>query len=222
MGEVPALGGGVYSLTEAADILRRSHRLSRRQIRSWLSTAETFRVRDGKGTGPFLTFGDLVSLEVVARLREQHLSAHAVSRAEQKLRRSFPDLLQPFAAVGLFFTDGLGSVWAALDPEGEDVVEIVGHRPQNFGHMVIAGAIRPYVSEIRIAKDSPLAESWGLSQWVEIDPRIQYGRPVVKGTRVLVSVIAANLEVGTPAQVADWYGLTVDQVSGARDFAAAA
>lgn len=222
MRDSPLLGEGVYSISEAARILGGRHAFTRAQLRSWLRAAQTFAPRRTEEYGPFLTFDDLVSLEVVARLREQHLTAHGIHRAEEKLRQGFPELLQPFAAVGLFFTDGLGSIWASLDGAGDDLVEIVGKKPQNFGHMVLAGAIRPYISEIRVAKDSPMAERWELSRWVEINPQVQFGRPVVLGTRIPVQVLMANLEVASPQEVAAWYGLTVDQIHGAREYASAA
>lgn len=222
MREAPILGGGVYSIAEAIRILGPHHGFSRDQLRSWLRTSATFGPRDAEDDGAFLTFDDLVSLEVVARLREKHLTAWGIRGLEDRLRLSFPELMQPFAAVGLFFTDGRGSIWASLDSEGDDLVEVVGTRPQNFGQMVIAGAIWPYIAEIRVAKDSPMADSWDLSRWVEINPRVQFGRPVVTGTRVPVRVVMANLEVGSPADVAEWFGLTVEQVNGARAYATAA
>jgi uncharacterized protein (DUF433 family) len=82
-----------------------------------------------------------------------------------------------------------------------------------------AGAIRSFAEEIRFGEDLH-TEAWDLTPWVEIDPQVQFGMPVVRGTRVPVKTVIANLEVGSPKDVAEWHGLTVDQVIGARDYVA--
>ena len=43
-------------------------------------------------------------------------------------------------------------------------------------------------------------------------------KPTVRGTRVPVRTVLANLQVGKPGEVADWYGLTLDEVQGVRDY----
>jgi len=37
---------------------------------------------------------------------------------------------------------------------------------------------------------------------------------------VPIDTVLANLDVGTPGEVADWYDLTLDEVRGVRDYAA--
>jgi uncharacterized protein (DUF433 family) len=61
-----------------------------------------------------------------------------------------------------------------------------------------------------------------LSRWVEIDPAIQIGAPIKKGTRIPVSSIIADLGAGSVEDVANWRGLQVEQVEDARDYFVAA
>jgi uncharacterized protein (DUF433 family) len=61
-----------------------------------------------------------------------------------------------------------------------------------------------------------------LSRWVEIDPAIQFGAPIIKGTRIPVSSIIADLGAGSVEDVANWRGLQVEQVEDARDYFVAA
>jgi uncharacterized protein (DUF433 family) len=217
MTDTPSINEGIYSVDEAAELISKAHNISRRRIDLWLKHASTFGVHGAAEEGTFLTFLDLVSLEVVARFRTR-LSGQQVRNLEGVLRTEYPDLDHPFAAVGLFYTDGK-AVWASMDPDGHSMTEIIGKR---FRHGVMAPMIKPFITEIQVKRPNPMATAWYLSDWVEVNPRIQFGRPVVSGTRVPVATVLSNLQVGSAAEVADWYGLTVEQVEGVQAFAAAA
>lgn len=212
----PKLGEGTYTFGEAARILRRSTRtVTNQRLRYWIKTGLSPASRVADDGEDVLTFEDLVSLEIVHRLRDEGASLQSIRRVEVELRRLFPELERPFAHE-LFFTDG-ASVWAQV--HGEDaVIEIVG---KNRSHYAWRDAIRTFARDIRFEGPGGKAARWTLSPWVEINPTIQFGAPVVTGTRVAVRTVAANLEVGTPSEVADWYGLREEQVLGVRDYLAA-
>jgi uncharacterized protein (DUF433 family) len=56
---------------------------------------------------------------------------------------------------------------------------------------------------------------------IAIDPKIQHGKPVIRGTRVTVACIVGGLAGGmTLEQVQDDYGVTAEDVRAALDFAA--
>ena len=56
---------------------------------------------------------------------------------------------------------------------------------------------------------------------VTVDPGIVHGKPVITGTRVLVSQIVGHLAAGDTIEiVCDAYGLTPDQVRAALGYAA--
>jgi uncharacterized protein (DUF433 family) len=211
-----ALGLGVYSLPEAARIVGRSvGRATPRQLRSWINDGITPATRSESGM--LLTFSDLVSLEVVSRFRGSNVSLQRVRRFETELRAHFPGLDRPFAN-NIFFTDG-SRIWAeCAEDEPRRSIELVGKRR---GHYVWTGVIESFAKRIHYAPTGE-AIGWELSEWVEIKPSIQFGSPVVKGTRVTVDTVAANLQVATASEVAEWYGLTVDQVVGVRHYLAEA
>ncbi len=71
--------------------------------------------------------------------------------------------------------------------------------------------------EIRFVNDS--AAAWDISPWVGIDPLVCFGAPTVRGTRIPVRTILANLADATEQEVADWYELSVCQVRGVAEFA---
>ena len=60
-----------------------------------------------------------------------------------------------------------------------------------------------------------------MNERISIDPRVQHGKPVIRGTRVPVVVILGNLAGGmTREEIAREYGVTVEDVVAAVDYAA--
>lgn len=160
-----------------------------------------------------LSFYDLVSLEVVRKLREAGASLQSIRALELVLRERKRELPRPFAHE-IFLTDG-ASIWGELTPN--QVVELVGKRPEQTGFREIVAS---FAEEIDYREG--LAAVWRLTPWVEIDPEVHFGAPVVSGTSVPVSAILRNLETQAPEVVADAYGLELEQVNGVRGYSDAA
>ena len=56
---------------------------------------------------------------------------------------------------------------------------------------------------------------------ISIDPRVQHGKPVIRGTRVPVVRILGELASGTPREViAQEYGVSIEDIGAALDYAA--
>ena len=214
----PALNEGVYTMAEAARILGRGSRpASTRQLHYWVSTGlipPSFRTTEW----PALSFEDLISLEIVRRLRAKGVSLHKIRRLEQILRGLNTDRARPLAYEA-FLTDG-ASIWAQeLNGDAADgVIEVVGRYHKQYAW---ANSIKSFAEEIRFQSPEGRAVAWSPTPYVDLDPCIQFGAPVVKGTRIPVKTIEANLTAGTLAEVAVWYGLTEEQVLGVREYLAA-
>jgi uncharacterized protein (DUF433 family) len=59
-----------------------------------------------------------------------------------------------------------------------------------------------------------------MSNRISIDPAVQHGKPVIRGTRVPVARILGSLAGGmTQEQVVDEYGVTTDDIAAALEFA---
>lgn len=212
----PGLGEGVYTFGEAARILRGTNKhVTVKQLHYWLNTGlvPAYREQDGE---PVLNFDDLISLELVRRLQVEGASLQGIRRVEKGLREAHPALSRPFA-YEVFFTDG-ANVWAEVNGEdGRIVIELLGKHRHQYAWR---DAIATFARDIHFDGPDAHAARWSLSPWVEVNPRLQFGSPVVTGSRVPVRTIEANLEVGTPKQVAEWYGLRLEQVEGVRDYLA--
>ena len=59
-----------------------------------------------------------------------------------------------------------------------------------------------------------------MTKGVSIDPAVCHGKPVIEGSRVLVSVVLGALAGGDSKEmVAEDYGITSEQISSALQFA---
>jgi uncharacterized protein (DUF433 family) len=211
-------GTGIYSFPAAAKLLAKHHPgLRAGTLRYWMTTGLTPASLGKASSGSdLLSFHDLVSLELVRRFREKKVSLQKVRALESELKRRHPKVARPMA-YQIFFTDG-SAIWHRFNPDDDTLVEeIVGRRP---GQYAWTPAIQSFADEIRY--EDHMAAAWNLSEWVEIDPTIQFGAPVVRGTRAPISAIVADLGAGSLEEVADWHGLRVEQVEDVRDYFVAA
>ncbi len=136
------------------------------------------------------------------------MSLQKLRKLEVALADSLPGVARPFAERR-FFTDG-AAIWADLAMAGGEpqVIELVGRRP---GHYVSSRVIETFAQEIRFGARNE-AVAWELTNRIEIDPNIQFGEPVVKGTRLPIAVIARELESHDLEQIADWHAIDVEDV----------
>jgi len=218
LNDAPALGDGIYTFSEASAILRGLTKpVTTRRLRYWMTTGLAPVSHMVDDDVAILSFADLISLEIVRRFRAEGVSLQSLRVLEHRLRVMYPHHDRPFA-YKVFFTDG-ADVW--VQEVGKDTgvaVEILGRRRNQW---VWTDPILTFAEDIRFVGPEQHAVAWTLTPWVEINPAVQFGAPIVRGTRVPVSTIAANLAVASVTEVADWYGLKVRQVEGVREYLAA-
>lgn len=202
----PEFGQGVISFPQAARVIRRPAPTLRSWLRRGLVRAQHGRSASGSDV---LSFHDLVSLEVIRRLREQGVSLQRIRGLEVALRQAYPDIERPFA-FRIFFTDG-AAVWADLAGDDHALLELVGRQR---GQLAWASAIESFAHRINY-NTSGAAQSWDLDDHVVIDPAINFGTPTVRGSRVTVDTVKANLEVARPEEVAELLGIDVVSVKAA-------
>lgn len=205
---------GVYSFPAAARLLGGA---SARQLRYWVRSGLTPPTHPRDPSKPaasdVLSFHDLVSLEIVRRMRQLGVSLQKVRTLEAQLRSHRPEMNRPFA-YEVFWTDGI-DVWFQLEPGDTRLVQGTGRDRRNLSRQP---AIATFAQEIEY--EDGAAVLWTPAAHVHVDPRRQFGEPVVAGTRIPVRTVLTNLEEGTSEQVADWYELTGEQVESAQRWAA--
>lgn len=174
------LGQGLFSLADLRAFMALSgQRGDAERVLPWL--ANVLNPVHHSAKRPDYSFGDLISLFVVRELLKKGVRPSVIHEAEQYLRRKW-STARPFVSdeiktdgCGVYVDDGLvaGGQLESADQHGQQV-------------------LREAVSEklTAVHYSDGIAASWEPWQEVEIDPTVQFGEPVVAGTRIPTEAIA--------------------------------
>jgi uncharacterized protein (DUF433 family) len=201
------LNQGMYDATELAYLVG----LSVEKVVAWATP-------DSKGRpgviGPAqrrtFSFQDLVTLQTVCDLRRRGLSEGDIRCGVATLKDHFA-LGHPLANQSVrerVGSSGISFV-AQLD---DDWFDIGTGRQGVFEHVM-----QLYFATLAFAEDGS-ANRWNPQPLVAIDPRIQAGAPCVFGTRIPTATIHDLLIDDDAQDIADDFGLTIDQVLSADRF----
>jgi hypothetical protein len=177
------LGQGIYSLAELRSYLAfygesRDGELALRWLTAVLNPVAH------RARRPDYSFDDLISLFVVRELLELGVYGFRIREAEQYMRRLL-ETDRPFVHKDVA-TDG-HVVW--LDTEEPSQVERASHGPGQQAHRAIIG---PSLRRVKYVDRK--AAAWSPVPHVELNPSVQFGEPVVAGTRLLTSIVAEAAE----------------------------
>jgi uncharacterized protein (DUF433 family) len=142
------------------------------------------------------SFSDLISLLVVAELVKLGLRQYRIRESEAYLRQ-LTGLDRPFVTEDLA-TDRVTVFIPSVEPGQLESTNRGG------GQQVQVEALRPYLRYVKYYEGK--AVSWTPSKRVRIDPQIQFGEPVIDGTRITTEVaadIAATLGPSAAAERLD-------------------
>ena len=173
------LGQGVYSLDE----LRRYVALGgtpddARQVTYWLGSVLNPVRRHPRR--PDHSFSDLVSVFVVTELRRRGVSAATIRKAETWLRKKW-ETDRPFVSNEIQ-TDGRGIY---VDDE---LIAGQIESADRQGQQVMRELVKDRLTHLHYADGT--AAYWTPMAAILVDPRVQFGEPVIDGTRVPTAVLA--------------------------------
>jgi uncharacterized protein (DUF433 family) len=196
------IGQGIYSLADlgvyvayAAD-----SEWDPRAVLEWLQQA--LNPVGHRRHQPDYSFSDLVSLFVVRELRRHGVPLRRIREAEARLRaRSGID--RPFVREDIA-TDGEEVFFAT---EADQVESANLSRKRRTGQQTSAVVLADYLHRIRYEDGAAL--SWSPTDHVVLDPVIQFGEPVIEGSRVPTATAAAMARESSPELAAHW--LAVDR-----------
>ena len=208
---------GIYDVPEAARYLKAAEHGDAvypitstkliRWIRRGLASRELVTVH---GLELLIAFEDLISMRVIAALRGAGVSWSEIDRTEHWLRNEV-GVQRPFASEiiwagqGQIFADWTGRLLSA-SRHGQMALEI----------------LRRYLIPIHgleFAEASPLATSWEPLAGIRLEPRVQFGAPCVKGTRIPTRTIWGMVAAGDSE---DWissaFEISIDDVYAACEW----
>ncbi len=207
---------GTYEMREAARYLvfdvRRfdaQRDLASRKLIRWIHAGLSHPDLVGvPGRQLLITFEDLISMRVIGFLRALGYSFPKIRKAEEGLRAatSYP---RPFA------TD---DIWAdkagAIDIFGEMASDLLA--ATRHGQLAFEGLFRGHLTRLHglTFDERGVADSWTPMKGVLLNPRIQFGRPCVAGTRIPTADLVGMVEAGDAvAFLAESYGIASEQVN---------
>lgn len=155
-------------------------------------------------------FVDLVSLAVVAEAHVRGVVDEQIRQAVRFLEVEFSherplthrEVLEILATSGSAFVARLDGGWSDIGRGGQRAFDPI---------------VELYLKTLSY-DDVGVAAIWRPSPHVVLDPRIQAGAACVAGTRIPTTTIADLLEDQDPEQIAQEYGLTLEQVLAAERF----
>ena len=206
------LGVGLYSIVEAARLLKTPPRTLRRWVNGYVDE-----LRGGERTyapviatdeNPVLSFGDLIELRYVRKFRDAKVELEAIRLAAAKFREEW-DTPYPFA-TRRFANDGR-SLLVDLGGEWQDALS-----GQHMAFFEELNAENIYTEDLT-SEWRPL----GTAHKVLLSPERAFGKPIeeISGahTHVLSLAMATEQDLG---KVAWWFGTTSEAVADAARFEA--
>jgi uncharacterized protein (DUF433 family) len=197
----PTLGTGIYTLGEASYLLA----VDERTLMRWSHASaggQPALVEPSHGWA--YSFHDLVSLAVVAVLRQRGVTPAGVRKTVAYLQDQFDDP-RPLARREL--VEGLDTAGRSVLLDDVDITK--------GGQRTMLATVEVYVRPIMYGRNR-LARLWRPMKQIELNPEIQAGRPCIAGTRVTTDVVADRHAQGeTTTEIAEDLLLTPQQVKAA-------
>lgn len=214
------LGNGVYSLSEVARYVGAPYQ----RLYHWFREKDSSLFHsDFEGTkiDLALSFYDLIDSWVVVRLREHGFSFQKIRKIRDHLEAEW-NTPHPFC-MKRFYVDVsektlLHSVFSQDDHDSEDYALF----ESMMGQGQFVECINDYTEEIEFTKGhDSIARLWEIvAGKVIIDPKVQFGKPVIKGRRVMTHVLASQFYAydEDAAEVARLFDVSEDEVNNAVQF----
>ncbi len=227
MSNTSLLGIGLYTVGEAAALLRVDPRKLRRWTEEPVSGSQLNRTTTSPLLArdlvllegePLLTFADLLELHMIALFRSEGVSLQTIRAAADKAKRLF-DTNHPFI-VKQFETDGRHVFVTLLEEGVEGLTEQQMLADLNLSQMIIGSIARSFFRNLEFATDEPI-RYWPMSREgrIVLDPERSFGKPIEARSGIPTAALYAMARGGETLQgVADWYEIEVEAVEAAVAF----
>ncbi len=201
------IGRGYYTLRQAAKLAAVAPATLRNWYRQSIGSQLLSSTYGTESKEYLLSFLDLIESNVVARLRSQGLSLQKIRIIQSSIQEQ-TNSIHPFANSDLLF-DG-GRVWLKVAQEFNDDKQYIDLLDNGLG---IPAVIEPFLKELVFCNDSKMALEWRIHQGVIINPEYNFGKPTVGTCKLSTSVLGREFaQVGSAEIVADWYGISPQDV----------
>jgi uncharacterized protein (DUF433 family) len=185
--DVPSAARYLLAAREAAEVYPVSSRSLIRWIRKGLALPE---LSDVPGRELMIAFQDLVSMRVIAALRAAGVSWNDIDNAERWLRDNTHHS-RPFATEELWTSRSsiftrFRRMLISASRHGQLAMELLTHQ------------LIP-ISGLRF--EDNIARTWEPRPLILLDPKVQFGAPCIKGTRIPTRSVWGMIEAGDPREL---------------------
>lgn len=202
------LGQGLFSLGDLRAYLAFSGQpKDRDRALRWLT--QMLNPVQHQAKRPDYSFGDLISLFVVRELLKKGVRPRDIREAEDYLRKKWKKD-RPFVSDEIK-TDGRG-VFVDDKLVAGDQIESAERR----GQQVMREAVKERLVHVHYSEG--VASSWEPAREILVDPAIQFGEPVIAGTRIPTEAVADMAAWASAPQIASEMGITPKQANAALSF----
>lgn len=215
------LGGGIYSIPDLAMILNKSTKTIRRWVEHYwdkeLGEAYESRYSWNIEFTKAIDFHTMIELVIFAQLREQKLSAREIIKSHKYLSKKY-DTPYPFAnreVLQFLQTDGI----KAYIHDDETTETADGSRQLNLSF------VAEFFKELDFGADNLATLFWprGKSNSVVVDPKRQFGHPVIAKTNIYPETIYNMYKAQEPIPfIAFTYEITEKEVKDAIEYCSVA
>jgi|ERR1700722_5154479 len=203
------IGAGLYSLADLRGFVafESKEAADARHVVVWLG--RVLNPTGHQAKQPDYTFSDLISLFVVRQLLREGVRPRNIRAAEMYLRERWK-LERPFIRSANIQTDGK-HVWV----DGEVIPGQIESADQR-GQQALLEPIRTSLKRVHF--DDGSAAYWAPMNGIVVDPRVQFGEPVVQGTRIPTSAVAGVVRNLGKEEAALRFGLRAKLLENALAF----
>ena len=204
------LGVGLYSVPEAARLLR----VHPQRLRRWIDPETGLIRRVFSSDETVVTFVELMELHFVQMFKEAGVSLQTIRRAARMAARQF-QCPHPFT-IHRFDTDGRDIFATMLHSEKrKPLIEDLKH-----GQYVFNNIVKPFFKKLEYHKDDAI-RFWPLNRTgrVVLDPKRHFGKPIDATTGVPTKALHLAVKAGdNPTTVANWFDVPYAAVVAAVKF----
>lgn len=204
------LNEGLYPLRRAAYICR----VSVQRLSYWVRTGliRPHIHASPPRVPPILSYNDLLAVNAIKRFRDQGLPLQKIRAAVKYLSKELEESDEWYKLR--LVTDG-DKLLTSL-PTSQDIREVVD--AARYGQKLFEVVFSDLVNDLYVTRE--LAELFRFKQFIDINPRVQGGAPIIRNTRIPTSVIAGWAKRGLPREeITSFYdGITQDAVDAALQY----
>jgi uncharacterized protein (DUF433 family) len=178
----PKIGEGIFFTKDIAQIFN----LDKNKVRRWLSGYwdEHFKTTFGDGKNIAINFYSLIEFYIFYKLRESGISAQELKKAHGIIAEEL-NSPYPFACADAINFEKRKSKYFIWYEKQDGNVRVDG------SHQISLLFIKQFVEKIDYDKNNMAAQFFPLGKDHEIvvDPKKQFGKPIIKGTRITTDTL---------------------------------